>query len=63
MKKQRAPDETASRANDCKTPEKERRGNSGGKASDGKFEDVPQGGKRRGPGRWIAPQDDRPQDD
>lgn len=55
MTKQGDIDETASRANDQKTPEERRRGNAGGLVSDGKFEDVPQGGKRRGPGRWIDP--------
>ncbi|MFN4141835.1 hypothetical protein [Aestuariivirga sp.] len=47
-------EETASRANDHKEkaspPD-----NRGGNVTDGKFEDVPQGGKRRGPGRWVDP--------
>lgn len=45
--------ETASRANDQK---RERRGNRGGGGGDGKDAEVPQGGKRRGPGRWVNPQ-------
>ncbi len=49
-------DETASRANDNKSPAGRQRGNAGGRSSDGKFEDVPQGGKRRGPGRWVNPE-------
>ena len=47
--------EEATRSNDQKTPKQRRRGNAGGLVTDGKFEDVPQGGKRRGPGRWIDP--------
>jgi hypothetical protein len=47
-------DETASRANDHK-PEHPPRDNRGGKVTDGKDEDTPQGGKRRGPGRWVDP--------
>lgn len=47
-------DETASRANDQKTPEERARGNRGGRASDGKDADVPAGGARRGPGRWVS---------
>lgn len=47
-------DETASRANDEKTPEERRRGNRGGLVTDGKDADVPAGGKRRGPGRWVS---------
>lgn len=47
-------EETASRANDQKG-EGESAGNRGGRASDGKDEDTPQGGKRRGPGRWVDP--------
>jgi hypothetical protein len=47
--------ETASRANDHKDAGEER-GNRGGRATDGKDEDTPQGGKRRGPGRWIDPE-------
>lgn len=47
-------DETASRANDQK-PEHPPRDNRGGKVTDGKDEDTPQGGKRRGPGRWTSP--------
>ena len=47
-------EETASRANDQKD-EHPPRGNQGGRVSDGKNEDTPQGGKRRGPGRWINP--------
>jgi hypothetical protein len=48
-------DEEASRANDQKEPPARRRGNQGGNAGDGKDADIPQGGKRRGPGRWIDP--------
>ena len=47
-------DETASRANDEKTPEERRSGNRGGLVSDGKDADVPAGGARRGPGRWVS---------
>jgi len=47
-------DETASRANDEKTPAQRRSGNRGGLASDGKDGDIPAGGKRRGPGRWES---------
>ncbi len=50
-------EDTASRANDNKSPAEERRGNEGGLVTDGKSEDVPQGGKRRGPGRWTNPKD------
>lgn len=57
MPKQADLEETASRANDGKTPADRARGNEGGRVSDGKFEDVPQGGKRRGPGRWVNPKD------
>ena len=49
-------DEEASRANDQKEPSERRRGNRGGNAGDGKDDDIPQGGKRRGPGRRIDPQ-------
>ena len=45
-------DETASRANDHKGGEADP-GNRGGRVTDGKDEDTPQGGKRRGPGRWV----------
>ena len=51
-------EEAASRASDRKRPE-EQEGNQGGKVSDGKDEDTPQGGKRRGPGRWIDPETSR----
>lgn len=47
-------DETASRANDEKTPEERRAGNRGGLVSDGKDADIPAGGARRGPGRWVS---------
>lgn len=47
-------DDKASRANDQKTPEERRHGNVGGRVTDGRLEDVPQGGKRRGPGRWTT---------
>lgn len=47
-------DETASRANDAKTEEERRRGNRGGLVTDGKDADVPAGGGRRGPGRWVS---------
>lgn len=50
-------DETASRSNDEKTEEERRRGNRGGIASDGKNADVPAGGGRRGPGRWVSYRD------
>lgn len=46
--------EEASRANDQKKAG-ERRGNRGGRTGDGKDADIPQGGKRRGPSRWIDP--------
>lgn len=49
-------DEVASRANDQKTREQRRRGNAGGRVTDGKSDDVAQGGKRRGPGRWTDPE-------
>ena len=48
-------EEPGSRGDDWKDEAKRREGNSGGNASDGKFEDTPQGGKRRGPGRWEIP--------
>jgi hypothetical protein len=48
-------DEEASRANDQKDPAERQRGNRGGNIQDGRNADVPQGGKRRGPGRWIDP--------
>jgi hypothetical protein len=48
-------DEEASRANDQKDPTERRRGNRGGNIEDGKDADIPQGGKRRGPGRWVNP--------
>lgn len=57
MKRPSDIDEAASRANDEKSPEERRRGNRGGLASDGKDGDVPAGGKRRGPGRWISYRD------
>lgn len=47
-------EETASRANDEKTAEERQRGNSGGLVTDGKDGDVPAGGARRGPGRWVS---------
>lgn len=50
-----APHEEASRANDQKDPVERRRGNRGGNIEDGKNADIPQGGKRRGPGRWVNP--------
>jgi hypothetical protein len=46
-------DETASRANDEKTHEEREAGNRGGLVTDGKDGDIPAGGKRRGPGRWV----------
>lgn len=49
MQKPNDLDETASRANDEKTTE-ERRSEGAG---------VPQGGKRRGPGRWVMPEPSR----
>ena len=49
-------DETASRANDQKGPTGGK-DNQGGKASDGKLQDVAQGGKRRGPGHWEKAED------
>lgn len=52
----KAPDETASRANDQKGPSGGK-DNRGGKASDGKDENVAQGGKRRGPGHWEKAED------
>jgi hypothetical protein len=52
-----APHEEASRANDHKDPTERRRGNQGGNIEDGKNADIPQGGKRRGPGRWVNPTD------
>ena len=48
-------DETASRANDQKDHDGSK-DNRGGNVTDGKDENTPQGGKRRGPGRWIAPE-------
>ena len=54
MQKVKDLNETASRAHDHKEDEaipENRRGN----VSDGKDEDTPQGGKRRGPGRWVDP--------
>jgi hypothetical protein len=48
-------DEEASRANDQKDSIERRRGNRGGNIEDGKNADLPQGGKRRGPGRWVNP--------
>lgn len=48
-------DETASRANDRKQ-DHGRGANRGGRVTDGKDEDVAQGGKRRGPGRWVDPE-------
>lgn len=48
-------EETASRANDQK-PEHAPADNYGGNVSDGKDQDVAQGGKRRGPGRWVNPE-------
>lgn len=47
-------DETASRANDEKTAEERARGNRGRLVTDGKDADVPAGGARRGPGRWVS---------
>ena len=58
MKKPADAEETASRANDWKDPAHDP-GNRGGRVSDGKDEDTPQGGKRRGPGRWVDPQSSR----
>lgn len=55
MQKPNDIDETASRADDEKTPAGRRHGNRGGNIDDGKNADVPQGGKRRGPGRWVDP--------
>ncbi len=49
------PEEPGSRGNDRKSEQDRQAGNSGGNVSDGKFEDTPQGGKRRGPGRWEMP--------
>lgn len=43
-------EEPGSRGNDYKKPYEQNRG---GNVTDGKDEDVPQGGKRRGPGRWV----------
>ena len=54
MKKPADIDETASRASD-QTDAAEDSANRGGRASDGKDEDTAQGGKRRGPGRWVDP--------
>jgi len=48
-------DETASRADD-KKPQGLHDDIRGGNVTDGKDEDTPQGGKRRGPGRWVDPQ-------
>jgi len=48
-------EEAASRATDKKRKELDP-GNAGGNVTDGKFDDVPQGGKRRGPGRWVNPE-------
>ncbi len=47
--------ETPSRANDRKRPRETE--NRGGNGSDGKDEDVAQGGKRRGPGHWEKLED------
>lgn len=55
MQKSSDIDETASRADDKKTPAERGKGNRGGNIDDGKDADTPQGGKRRGPGRWIDP--------
>jgi hypothetical protein len=49
---QKQTEEPGSRGNDQKKPG-ERDDNRGGNVSDGKDADVPQGGKRRGAGRWI----------
>lgn len=46
-------DETASRANDEKTPEERKSGNRGGLITDGKDDVVPIGGARRSPGRQV----------
>ena len=48
-------DETASRADDKKDITEEPGDHRGTGSGDGKDEEVPQGGKRRGPGRWIDP--------
>ena len=47
--------ETASRASDQKGAG-EPGENRGGRATDGKDEATAQGGKRRGPGRWVDPE-------
>ena len=47
-------DETASRANDEKTPEERRRGNRGGLVTDGKDADVPAGDWRTRQWRLAA---------
>ena len=52
----KATDEKASRANDQKGPASGK-DNRGGNVSDGKDEDVAQGGKRRGPGHWEKAED------
>ena len=49
-------EDEASRANDQKSLAERRRGNRGGNIDDGKNADIPQGGKRRGPGRWVDPE-------
>jgi hypothetical protein len=49
-------DEEASRANDLKTPAERCRSNRGGNVDDGKDAGIPQGGRRRGPGRWVGPE-------
>ena len=48
--------EKSIRSNDQKTQDQRRRGNAGSLVTDGKFEDVAQGGKRRGPDRWVDPE-------
>lgn len=55
MQKPHDLDETASRADGHKEHE-EKPDNSGGNVTDGKYEDTAQGGKRRGPGRWVDPE-------
>lgn len=55
MNKRRDIDEKASRADDRKGTAHPT-DNRGGRVSDGKDEDTPQGGKRRGPGRWVDPE-------
>ena len=54
MQKKADLEEEASRASERKDRRSDP-GNAGGHAGDGKFEDTPQGGKRRGPGRWVDP--------